>query len=50
VPERCGHDAGGDTERRDNVGKVRTQLLDKGLLAARASQEAAVERSGVMEM
>ena len=27
----------------DNIGKVRTQLLDKGLLVARAGQEPAVK-------
>jgi hypothetical protein len=31
----------------DNVGEVRTQLLDKGLLVARASQEPAVEREWI---
>ena len=41
------HDAGGNTDCSDNIGKVRTQLLDKGLLVARASQEPAVEREWI---
>ena len=47
VPELVRHDAGGDTDGSDNIGKVRTQLLDKGLLVARASQEPAVEREWI---
>jgi hypothetical protein len=40
-------DAGGDTRGSDNIGKVRAQLLDKGLLVAGAGQESAVEREWV---
>ena len=43
VPELVRNDAGGDTDRSDNIGKVRTQLLDKCLLVARAGQEPAVK-------
>src|ERR1700739_109758 len=47
VPELVGDDAGGDADRSDNIGKVRTELLDKGLLVARAGQEPAVEREWI---
>ena len=47
MPELVRNDAGGDTDRSDNIGKVRTQLLDKGLLVARAGQEPAVKREWV---
>jgi hypothetical protein len=40
-------DAGGDTGGSDNVGKVRTQLLDKGLLVSRAGQEPAIKREWI---
>jgi hypothetical protein len=40
-------DAGGDTGGSDNVGKVRTQSLDKGLLVSRAGQEPAVKREWI---
>jgi hypothetical protein len=47
VPELVGNDAGADTDCIDNIGKVRTELLDKGLLVSRASQEPAVKREWV---
>ena len=47
MPELVRNDAGGDTDGSDNIGKVRTQLLDKGLLVAWAGQEPAVEREWV---
>lgn len=47
VPELVRNDAGGDTDGSDNLGKVRTQLLDKGVLIARAGQEPAVEREWI---
>jgi hypothetical protein len=47
VPELVRNDAGGDTDGGHNIGKVRTQLLDKGLLIARASQKPAVKREWV---
>ena len=47
VPELVRNDAGGDTDGSDNIGKVRTQLLDKGLLVAWAGQEPAVKREWV---
>jgi hypothetical protein len=43
VPELVWNDAGGDTGGSDNIGKIRAQLLDKGLLVAGAGQEEAVE-------
>jgi hypothetical protein len=43
VPELVGNDADADTDRSDNLGKVRTELLDKRLLVARAGQEPAVK-------
>jgi hypothetical protein len=39
VPELVRNDADRDADRSDNIGKVRTKLLDKGLLASRTSQE-----------
>ena len=50
VPELVRDDAGGDTHGSDNIGKIRTQLLDKGLLVAGAGQESAVEREWVEEL
>jgi hypothetical protein len=47
VPELVRNDAVADTDCSDNIGKVRTELLDKGLLVARASQEPAVKREWV---
>jgi hypothetical protein len=47
MPELMRNDAGRDADCGDNVGKVRTQLLDKGLLMARAGQEPAVKREWV---
>ena len=44
VPELVGNDTGADTDCSDNIGKVRTELLDKRLLVSRASQEPAVKR------
>ena len=44
VPELVRNDASGDTDGSDNIGKVRTQLLDEGLLVARAGKEPAVNR------
>ena len=41
------NDAGGDTDRSDNIRKVRTELLDKGLLVSRSGQEPAVKREWV---
>lgn len=46
VPELVRDDAGGDTDGSDNIGKVGTQLLDKGLLVSRAGKKPAVNRSG----
>ena len=43
MPELVRDDAVGDTDCSDNIGKVRTQLLNKGLLVARAGQEPAVK-------
>ena len=47
MAELVRNDAGRDTNIRDNIGKVGTQLLDKGLLVARAGQEPAVEREWI---
>jgi hypothetical protein len=47
VPELVRNDAGGDTDSRDNVGQVRTQLLNEGLLVAGAGQEPPVKRERV---
>jgi hypothetical protein len=47
VPELVRNDAGGNTGGSDNIGKVRTQLLDKGLLVARTGQDPAVKREWV---
>jgi hypothetical protein len=47
MPELVRNDAGGDADCRDNIGKVRTQLLNKGLLVARSGQEPAVERERI---
>ena len=47
VSELVRNDAGTDTDRSDNIGKVRAQLLDKGLLAARAGQEPAIKWEGI---
>src|SRR6202521_4489981 len=47
VPELVRNDAGGDADRSDNIGKVRTKLLDKGLLVAWTGQEPAVKREWV---
>ena len=47
MPKLVRNDAGGNTDGSGNIGKVRTQLLDKGLLAAWAGQEPAVEREWV---
>jgi len=47
VPELVRDDASGDADGGDNIGKVSTQLLDKGLLVARAGQEPAVKREGI---
>jgi hypothetical protein len=47
MPELVRNDAGRDADCSDNIGKVRTQLLNKGLLVARAGQEPAVKRKRV---
>jgi hypothetical protein len=47
VPELVRNDAGGDTGCSNNIGKVGTQLLNEGLLVARAGQEPAVKREWV---
>src|ERR1700693_3755331 len=47
VPELVGNDTGADTDCSNNIGKVSTELLDKGLLVSRASQEPAVKREWV---
>jgi hypothetical protein len=47
VPELVGYDAGADADCSDNIGKVRTELLDKRPLVSRASQEPAVKREWV---
>jgi hypothetical protein len=47
VPELVGNDAGADTDCSDNIGKVRTELLDKRLLVSRTSQEPTVKRERV---
>jgi hypothetical protein len=47
VPELVRNDACGDTDGGDNIGKVRTKLLDKGLLVTRTGQEPAVKRKRV---
>ena len=47
MPELVRHDAGADAGGSDNIGKIRAQLLDKGLLVARAGQEPAVKREWV---
>jgi hypothetical protein len=47
MPELVRNDAGGDTDRSDNIGKVRTELFYKRLLVARAGQEPAVQREWV---
>jgi hypothetical protein len=49
VPELVRNDAGGDTHGSNNIGKIRAQLLHKGLLVAGAGQEPAVKRSGSKE-
>ena len=43
VPELVRNNAGTDTDRSDDVWKVSTELLDEGLLVARAGQEPAVK-------
>jgi hypothetical protein len=47
VPELVRNDTGGSTGGRDNIGKVRTKLLDKGLLVAWTGQEPTVKREWV---
>ena len=47
VPELVRNDAGRDADCSDNIGKIRTQLFDKGLLVTRAGQEPAVKREWV---
>jgi hypothetical protein len=47
VPELVRNDAGRDADRNYNIGKVRTKLLDKGLLVAWTGQEPAVKREWV---
>jgi hypothetical protein len=47
VSELVRHNPGTDTDGSDNIGKVRTQLFDKGLLVARAGQEPAVKWEGI---
>ena len=47
VPELVRNDAGEDTDGSDNIGEVRTELLDKSLLVARAGQKPAIEREGI---
>jgi len=47
VPELVRNDADADADGSDNIGKVRTKLLDKGLLVAWTGQEAAVKREWV---
>ena len=47
VPELVRNDAGGETGGRDNIGKVRTKLLDQGLLVAWTGQEPTVKRERV---
>lgn len=41
------NDARGDTDGSDYIGKISTQLLDKGLLVAGAGQEPTVKRERV---
>ena len=43
VPELVRNDADWNAHRSDNIGKVRTKLLDKGLLVAWPGQEPAVK-------
>ena len=47
MPELVRDDAGADADCSDNIGKVRTELLDKGLLVSRASQEPSIKREWV---
>jgi hypothetical protein len=47
VPELVRNDAGADADGSDNIGKVRTKLLDKGLFVAWPGQEPAVKREWV---
>ena len=47
VPELVRNDAGADADSGDNIGKVGTELLDEGLLVARAGQKPAVKREWV---
>src|SRR6516162_9125304 len=47
MPKLVRDDAGGDADGSDNFGEVRTQLLNKGLLVARAGQEPGVKRERV---
>ena len=47
MPELVRNDASGDAHGSNNIGKVRTQLLDQGLLVTRAGQEPAVKREWV---
>lgn len=47
VPELVRNDAVADAGCSDNIGKVRTELLDKGLLVSGASQEPTVKRKWV---
>jgi hypothetical protein len=47
VSELMRNDAGGDTHGSNNIGKIRAQLLHKGLLVAGAGQEPAVKRERV---
>ena len=47
VPKLVRNDAGGDSDGSDNIGEVRTQLLDKSLFVAGAGQKPAVEREWI---
>ena len=47
MSELVRNNAGRDTDGSDNLGKVSTELLDEGLLVARAGQEPAVKREGI---
>jgi len=47
VPELVWNDASANADGSDNIGKVRAQLFNEGLLVARASQEPSVEREWI---
>jgi hypothetical protein len=47
VPELVWHDASRDADGSDNVGEVRSELLEKSLFVAGAGQKPAIEREGI---